>query len=131
MDTTNIENARMILEERNRRKGAFELGFIQFQSVYRYVVRAIENDHRAAELVLFTLNDAAVSDDFGAILGKSLRRSDVFTKGGKSQYLVLLSDMSDADDQPILKRVLEQWGESEKGAAVKVTYESALLRAGD
>ena len=130
-DTTNIENALMILEERNRQKGPLELGFLQFQSVYRYVVRRAETDHRSAELVLFTLSSADAAEHFSETLSNSLRRGDVFTNGGKSQYLVLLSDMAGTDDLPILGRVLEQWESSEHSRTGTIAYETALIAGGN
>lgn len=121
-----IENARVILEERNRKKGAYELGFEQFRSVYRFVIRAIENDRRAVKLAMFTLRDGAAAEGFGEALGGSLRRSDVYTRSGNTQYLVLLTDMEASDDQPILDRVLEHW-EGGGGRAADVAYESILI----
>lgn len=121
-----IENARVILEERNRKKGAYELGFEQFRSVYRFVIRAIENDRRAVKLAMFTLRHGAAAEGFGEALGGSLRRSDVYTRSGNTQYLVLLTDMEASDDQPILDRVLEHW-EGGGGRAADVAYESILI----
>ena len=117
-DTT-LENVRMILDERNRPKGAFEVGFENFRSIYRYQVRSIENYHGKVELVLFTVrcNEPGlsgsvieeVSDLFSDVLRSSLRRSDVYTRSGKHQFMVLLSSMDNVDRSIILLRIIDNW----------------------
>ena len=133
-----LDTIRKILEERNRKKGAYELSFDNFKSVYRYLIRALENYHRKVELVLFTvyMTDAGaaagaklddVTERFGRILGESLRRSDIYTKNGNNQYMVLLSEMEDGNDEPVMKRVLELWERSAQDAGASISYETVLI----
>ena len=136
-NATTLEAMRMILEERNRQRGAYELGREQFKNIFRYQVRVVENYHRPAMLVLFSMifpdraKQGSVSreetmDAFGEILGRSLRRSDVYTRNGKSRYLVLLPEIDGDHGEMILKRILESWGKSEHAPAA-ITYETSLI----
>ena len=105
-----MESVKMILGERNRQRGAYELGFENFRTIYRFLVRTIENYHYKAELVLYTLNgDAEAVDRFGEVLGQSLRRSDVYTKHGANQYLVLLLEIVENDMSTVLTRIQTNW----------------------
>ncbi|MBQ9617396.1 MAG: diguanylate cyclase [Oscillibacter sp.] len=118
-----MDGIRMILGERNRQRGAYALGFENFRTVYRFAVRTIENYHRKMELVLYTLNgDAKDVDKFGEILGQSLRRSDVFTKNGANQYLVLLLEIQPDDINIVLDRIQANWGKGD-GAPERLRIE--------
>ena len=134
---TTLEGMRMILEERNRQRGAYELGKEQFKSIFRFQVRVVENYHRPAMLVLFTLifperikssagSREETMDMFGEVLRRSLRRSDVYTRSGKTRYLVLLPEIDSDNGEIILKRILESWGKSEHAPAA-ITYETSLI----
>ncbi len=115
-DSGSLASARMILDERNRHKGAFELGFENFRSIYRFYMRAMENYHYGAELVIFSFGaDAAADtvDTFGALLRQTLRRSDVYTKSGKGQYMLLLPQPIPNFDEVAIHRVLASWDKLE------------------
>ena len=134
-----LDTIRKILEERNRKKGAYELPFDNFKSVYRYLIRPIVNYHKTVELVLFTvyMTDAGeaagarldeVTERFGQLLGQSMRRSDIFTRNGNNQFMVLLSEMDNGSDEPIMKRVLDAWEEEGKELGAAISYETAVIR---
>ena len=126
-----IEGIRMILEERNRNPGAYALSFENFRVAYRYMARMNENYHRAAELLVFTLHcrdprwDAA--EAFGEVLRTTLRRSDVYTESGKSQFLVLLAEMEGKNDQSVLARIMDHWNREACSAGCTLDYESYIL----
>lgn len=114
--STTLDYARAVLEERNRQKGAYELDFENFRSVYRFLIRTIENYHRRVELLLLTIQGAGnfdtpeeAADRFGEALGISLRRSDVYTRNGASQYIVLLSETGGENEEIIRTRIMGTW----------------------
>lgn len=120
--------ARKILEERNRQKGAYELGFESFRTLYRFIVRSMENYHYDAEFVLFSFDVDAkqeAMDLFGEQLHQMLRRSDVFTKSGR-QYMVLLPQPGPDHGQAIVERILSSW---RSAGGVAVTCEHETVRA--
>ena len=119
--------ARKILEERNRQKGAYELGFESFRTLYRFIVRSMEN-YYDAEFVLFSFDGDAkqeAMDLFGEQLHQMLRRSDVFTKSGR-QYMVLLPQPGPDHGQAIVERILSSW---RSAGGVAVTCEHETVRA--
>lgn len=125
-NASSLSGARMILEERNRQKGAYEPGFESFRSLYRFVVRSMEIYHFTAEFVLFTFPPAAPAeavDRFGGVLRDSLRRSDSYAKSGKGQYMVLLPEPGEDNGEAILKRIADTWAEDELGRSVPVACE--------
>ena len=120
--------ARKILEERNRQKGAYELSFESFRTLYRFIVRSMENYHYDAEFVLFSFDGDAkqeARDLFGEQLRQMLRRSDVFTKSGR-QYMVLLPQPGPDHGQAIVERILSSW---RRAGGVAVTCEHETVRA--
>ena len=134
---TTLGNLRTILEERNRKNGAYELGFDGFQCVYRYVVRSLEKHRRSAVLALITLRpspapDAMPMDDamdlFGTLIPACLRRSDAYTKSGSDQYLILLPE-TDTNAATGLHRILDHWEAEKKGrSAPEVSCETCSLQ---
>ena len=117
--------ARTILEERNRQKGAYELGFENFRTLYRFIVRSKGNYHYDAEFILFTFDSQAAADAmdlFGEHLRQALRHSDVFTRSGR-QYMVLLPQPAADHGQAIIERILSSW-RGAGGVAVTCEHES-------
>ena len=127
--SASIEGVRMILGERNRQRGAYELGFENFRTIYRFLIRTIENYRYKAELVLYTLGgDAEAIERFGDVLRRSLRRSDAYTKNSANQYLVLLLEIEPDDMNTVLARILSNWDETGMGGRIKVACESVPLQ---
>ena len=120
-----LAGARMILEERNRQKGAYEVGFENFRTLYRFFVRSMENYHFEAEFVLFSFpsgaTEASVSS-FGDLPRQSLRRSDVYTKSGKLQYMVLLPKPGEDRGKAVIERILHSWDQLSGGTAVSCEH---------
>ena len=132
----NLENVRMVLDERSRKRGAYELGFENFRTIYRFLVRSSENYNRPIDLVLFTLTapdgksapPEEVVDLFGETMGNSLRRSDVYTKNGRSQFIVILQELADGKNlNVIMNRVMENWAGSGHSQEVRISFENQLL----
>ena len=57
-----------------------------------------------------------------------MRRSDIFTRNGNNQFMVLLSEMDNGSDEPIMKRVLDAWEEEGKELGAAISYETAVIR---
>ena len=129
-----LTSARMILEERNVHKGAYELGFESFRSVYRFLLRAMENYRYEAELVLFSFNPDTSSEAverFGKLLHRSLRNSDVYTKSSNTQYMVLMPKPNTGNYDAVRNRIMEGWALDELSGKNPVTYECELLTPTD
>ena len=135
---TSVENLRMILEERNRKPGAYNLSFENFRSVYRYLIRCIENYHRPMELIHFSvtptlagangLTEEETCEKFKDVMAHSLRRSDIYMETGKGQYLVLLSEMGSVNEETVLGRILKNWEDSGAGLRTDIAFESSVIK---
>ena len=121
-----LDSVRMVLEERGRPKGAYELGFESFRSVYRFLVRSLEHYQYKADFVLLNLpaeTSEAAADHLGEVLRSTLRRSDVFTKSGKRQYMLLLPEANNEAGEAILRRLQDAWAGSAEFGSIPLTSE--------
>ena len=131
-----LDKVQMILAERNRQRGAYELGFSAFQTVYRFLIRAMENYHRPVELVLYTLQSASggrvpeeTLERFGQVLAASLRRSDVLCRNGKNQFMIMLTEVEDTGAEFALARITKNWKAEYTNDDLEITCEAELLKA--
>lgn len=130
---TSIEGIRMILDERNRQKGAYALSVERFTTVYRYAVRTLENYHGSLTLALFSLRAAAgapeeeLAERFGEKLGQTLRRSDAYAKNGKNQFIALLTDADEEKRDIVLRRVRETWAAEDAAGQLEASCETMVI----
>ncbi len=125
-----LSSARAILCERGLRNGAYELGFENFRCIYRFVVRGMENYRYDAEFAIFSLGadvPEATADEFGALLCQSLRRSDVYTKHGSHQYLVIFPQPIPDHGDVAIRRVLGKWEQMGKNVPVVCEHKPILI----
>ena len=128
-----------IMEERNRQPGAFKLTFDRFQTIFRYLVRMVENYHTPAQLALFTLAPADPARNrekppsdvvrrFGDNLRTSLRRSDAYTQTGNGQFLVIFSESDGSNEEVIIQRILRNWEQNPDAHSVSISYETRVIQ---
>lgn len=128
-----------VLSERNRQPGAYKVSFDRFQTIFRYLVRTMENYHRPIELALFSLTaprngnrkarvSSEISERFSETLGASLRRSDVFAQNGNGRFLVIFTDSDGENERVIMNRILNNWKNSGYEGTVKLSYETRVVR---
>ena len=127
--SASLETVRMILEERGKQGGAYELGLENFHCVFRFLMRGMEVFRYDADLVLFTFGPDAPEDTvdaFNTVLRQTLRRSDVYTKGSRRQYMALLPQPLSSHGEVAIQRVLENWKRLDN-TPVTVEHESLTL----
>ena len=104
----NISQLRMILNERTVEKGAYCVGFESFQTIYRLLVRMVDNYQKGLQLIQFTVGEEKFVDQFKEILTNSLRKSDCVTQSGKSTFLVLLMEAKSEECEIVKNRILDK-----------------------
>ncbi|MBE7004719.1 MAG: diguanylate cyclase [Ruminococcaceae bacterium] len=132
MESPSLLGARKVLEERVHQKGAYEASFDDFRSIFRFVSRRAETYHIDAEFILFSF-DIDVAEEkaeaFGAMLHQTLRRSDVYARSTRSQYMVLLPHPIPDHGEAAIRRVVEKWRRIDAGTKLVCEHESLYREA--
>ena len=123
-----------IVEERNYGKGALLLGKEAFATAYRFVVRFNKMYGGSAVKLLFSLsvedeNRSALElteiyAQFGMILQKMLRKSDIIMQNRPNQFFAYLPELSKDDMPAIMDRIMKEWKDTSYSTGV--TVESAM-----
>lgn len=133
--TTNLSAAVKILSERNKGRGAMQLPFEQFRTIYQFLSRLNANYQNEISLLLFSIKEkehAAIPiedavDEFLGVLVSSLRQSDLVTQNGKNQCMVILPETSPQNISVVTQRLMQNWSDASSSAMFEVTFESGML----
>lgn len=131
----------LVMEERNISDAAFWLGQDAFAHVYRFMMRYIQSYRGIAYKAFFTVTPrdkdvngaelAAAMEQFGMILNKSLRKSDIMMQSGYNRYFLLLPEITDKYIEKVISRVLEQWSVTEYAKKADISYLTEGIYAED
>ncbi|MBR6401229.1 MAG: diguanylate cyclase [Firmicutes bacterium] len=131
----------MVFEERNISDSALWLGQDSFGQVYRFMMRYIQSYRGMAYKALLTVKPfsggiggaelAAIAEQFGGILDRSLRKSDIMMQYRSNSFFLLLPEMSSDNIGKVLDRVTEQWNKTEFSKRVSIEYVTEAVYADD
>ncbi|MBO4914474.1 MAG: diguanylate cyclase [Oscillospiraceae bacterium] len=128
-ESPSLIGARKILEERVKQRGAYETNFDDFRSIFRFISRRVDSYHYDVEFILFSF-DIDIADEkveaFGNLLHRTLRRSDVFSKSSRTQYMVLLPQPVPDHGEAAIRRVMEKWRQLDARTNIYCEHESLL-----
>ena len=135
LQASNFSNAVKILSERNKPRGAFMLPFEQFRVVYQFLARLKMTCHKETSMILFSIkkkeNESASSekiiDEFLSVLASSLRQSDIVTKNGNNQCLVILSETTTSNVNPVTERIMHNWNSRADSSMFEISFEYGML----
>ena len=111
-----------IVEERNDRDGASILGRESFSIVYRFIIRFYRRYGGSSLKILFSLDpvsDSKSADpieaaaEFGLVLQKTLRKSDLIMQNRSNQYFAFLNERKEFEIDTVIKRVMSTWKATE------------------
>ena len=131
---TELLRLTQILEERGDGSGALLLGMEDFIITYRYIMRYIRRYGKRADKAIISLDfkeDAAEEDmgavikEFGLILQRSFRSSDIIMQYKENCFVLLLPEMGDKTIEDVMKRVIDIWETSEYKDLVGIRYVSS------
>ena len=136
-----LKKLTMILEERNTSDCAFWLGQDAFSTIYRFMLRFIQSYHGVAYKVLFTVTpvnetvDMAtitkLSQQFGEMLNKSLRKSDIMMQSKPNQFFLFMPELDDKYIKTVIGRILNEWAASDSSELATIEYATELVKADD
>ena len=126
-----INRITKIVSERNEGKGALLLGRESFAMIYRFIMRFYKRYGGNSVKILFeivptegeeSIKPAEAASQFGAILQKSLRRSDIVLQNRSNQFFVFLTERDAFDAENVLNRLLDEWKEKNDSKCFEIRY---------
>ena len=128
--------AMSVLRERNRKDGGMYLPFEQFRLIFRFLVRVELNYPFESRFLLFTISSEEASEEqlgeraelFAEVARKSLRVSDVVTRNGTNQCMVLLLDTDQGESERVVERIIRHWNESGDYSGFRLSYETEWIQ---
>lgn len=139
----NIDHLHMIFGERNIGRGALIVEKSNFQTIYQFLMRFLNNYSWDIRLAVFSLGEetqesaseknaennpdslSQITDRFCKLAKEHLRSSDVILKNGKNQVLILLMKVDHENCEIPIMRVVDAWKKA--APEIPISYESVKL----
>ena len=129
-DSTALSTAMVLMAERSPGKGAMSVPPENFKNIYQFLSRVSHNYHKHIHVMLYTVipkeDDVCLDEameEFMSIVQGSLRQSDVITRHGKNQVMLLLLKALPSDIEIITERIEMNWESEILSDLCKITYE--------
>lgn len=103
--------------------GAYFVNYSDFCSIYHFIRRSAERGHVPVQMVLFTMEESETVErreledhvqDFGNLLGRTIRRGDVVVRCGNKQFIILLVGTEKDNSLIAINRVLQKRTEEDR-----------------
>ncbi len=133
-EATALSTAMMLMVERSPGKGALVLPAEQFRIIYQFLSRVVTNYHKSIHVLLFSVkhlsgvDEDALMNSFMDAMKSSLRQSDVLTRYGKNQVLLILLKATAIDIEVVTDRILMNWGANELSDQCAVSFEVDIMK---
>ena len=134
----NLLQLQRLIEEKSRQSGAYRVEYDGFKRIYHFVARCMERKSQDVQLVLFTIQgDLIGTEEAGkkamelldhAVSG-SLRRGDVATRCGNTQYVAILMNASPENGNMVAGRIQKKFDTLAKGHELKLVYEMQSVKS--
>ncbi len=122
-----------LIQEKGQNSGAYRVELNSFKRIYHFVSRCMERKSQDVQLVLFTIYDNSNTESDGKAEGvmgfleeavsKSLRRGDVATRCGNTQYVAILMNASEENGSLVVRRIQKKFEELIYGQEIELEYE--------
>ena len=124
-----------LMTERSPGKGAFNLPTSDFKKIYHFLSRVVGNYHNTIHVILYSVipikkdvDQEEAANAFAKVVQMSLRQSDVITRYGSNQVMILLLKAVSADLEIVTERIAMNWESKDISALCKITYETSELK---
>ena len=116
-----LNRIRQEMQEKDRRKGPYFCSLPIFMDLYHMFARLPHQETKSNYLMLCTakgleeeqeeMGEEDSQKEFSEFLSRSIRRSDVFTRYSKNQFLIMFLDALIGREGRILERLQKKWQE--------------------
>ena len=134
---TEINRMSQIVEERGDGTGAMLLGLDAFASNFRFIMRFMKRYKGKATKILFSVSLAdendnmeyldEVSEEYGLVLQRTLRKSDIILRSKSNQYFLLLPELSKYDVPSVVGRITDNWEKNKRSVGVNIRYATQVI----
>ncbi|MBD3878198.1 MAG: diguanylate cyclase [Quinella sp. 1Q5] len=114
-----LSQLRMILEERNKKSGAYVVDFETFKKIYQLMVRMVDNYKKGVMIMQFTIPTDNEKEEFADVLVRSLRCSDCVSQSGR-KFFVLLMEATESESDIVRDRIFSR---CRKSLVDKISFE--------
>lgn len=124
-----LATAMMLMGERSPGKGALVLPQEQYKVIYQFLSRVVANYHNNIHVLLFSvkmhgdIDHEQTMEDFVEVMKAALRQSDVVTRYGKSQVMLILLKATPIDIDVVTERIMMNWDAVEASEHCSVSFE--------
>ncbi len=121
-----------LIQEKSEQSGAYRVEYDGFKRIYHFVSRCMERKSQDVQLVLFTIqeqehiegeNEKPPIEILEEAVSKSLRRGDVATRCGNTQYVAILMNASEENGTLVVKRIQKKFSELSGDGRLTLGYE--------
>jgi len=128
----NLMQLQRLISENDERGGAYTVEYEGFKRIYRFVSRCMDRKGEDVQIVLFTINSRETNklereNKFVRFLresiSSSLRRGDVATQCGNSQYVVILMGTGVEGGKKVIERIGKRFDEHNDDDDISLSYE--------
>lgn len=134
-----LQLQRLVQEKGPKSGGVYRVEYDGFKRIYHFVSRCMERKSQDVQLVLFTIQETEEAQAEGCkaaeaigilenAVSKSLRRGDVATKCGSSQYVAILMNASEENGALVVQRIRKKF--MELSAETHLTLEYEMMSVG-
>lgn len=134
-EATALKYAMTLMAERSPGKGAFNLPTSDFKKIYHFLSRVVGNYHNTIHVILYSViptkkdvDQEEAANAFVEVVQMSLRQSDVITRYGSNQVMILLLKAVSSDLEIVTERIAMNWESKDISALCKITYETSELK---
>ena len=129
-----------LIAEADEKSGAYQVEYEGFKRIYRFVSRCMDRKKQDVQIVLFSINgedminlprENDIITSLGSEVSVSLRRGDVATQCGNSQYVVILMDANEENGRKVADRIVKGFNENIKNDSLSLSYEIESVKAGN
>ncbi len=129
-----LSTSMMLMAERSPSRGALMLPPENFKSIYQFLNRVVQNYQKNIHLMLYSVvpvesdvDPEKAMDELTNVVKNSLRQSDVITKLGKNQLMVILLKALPSDIEIVTERINMNWDASDLSDLCKIAYEVDVM----